>query len=88
MDEDYEYCDTACPKCGHAPTHTRWCTGCDDGLIDEHEEDPVNYPPGSMYECPECCGTGTEKWCPKCGLDIQLHRHQTADMEGGPSERD
>jgi DnaJ-class molecular chaperone len=29
-----------------------------EGEIDDHDEDPINSPPGSFYTCPECNGTG------------------------------
>jgi len=74
MDNDYELDDVACPKCGHSPTHSRRCTqlGCNDGYIDMHEhDDPLWYDEGEEEKCDECNGTGVEKWCPKCGFDLQ-----------------
>ena len=70
---DYEESEMECPKCGHAPTHTRECdvVGCDDGWIDLYEyEDPINFSPGEVEKCCECNGTGYQHWCPKCGFDI------------------
>jgi hypothetical protein len=71
--DDYDFSDVACPKCGHTPTHYRECQGlfCDDGFVDEWEEDPINYMQGQEFSvCPECHGTGSEHWCPACGYDL------------------
>lgn len=71
MSEDYWDLDAPCKKCGHAPTRRKDCPAldCEDGEIDEHEDDPINYPPGSFQDCNECNGTGFVDWCPKCGAD-------------------
>ena len=74
FEEDYEEC---CPKCEHSPTRYRACSSlfCDEGYIDESEEDPINFMPGeSLCRCQECYGTGVEEWCPSCGYDISLHK--------------
>lgn len=72
--EDYEINnDVHCPKCKHSPLHYRDCTNifCDDGYIDESEDDPINFMPGECEtKCPECKGTGVEWWCPNCGADL------------------
>lgn len=73
MCEDYEIDDRPCPKCGHGETRSRYCDqiGCDDGYIDECDDDPINFAPGEEYSvCQECCGTGVVRWCPKCGYDL------------------
>ena len=76
--EDYEQdYDESCPQCGHSPTHYRSCNEihCEDGYIDESENDPINfYPVESEVKCGECYGTGIEEWCPKCGCDITKHK--------------
>jgi hypothetical protein len=72
-DYDFDY-DIDCSRCGHSPTHSRRCTelGCEDGVIDLYEyDDPINFSPGEMGRCETCQGTGIERWCPKCGLDLQ-----------------
>jgi hypothetical protein len=71
--DDYELDDTVCPRCGHEPTHSRRCIniGCDDGWIDMHNDDPLWYDPSETERCEECHGTGIERWCPACGLDLQ-----------------
>ena len=77
FEDDYELDDEACPKCGHSPTHSRRCAqmGCEDGYIDMHEyDDPLWYDEGEEEMCRECYGTGVEKWCPSCGLDLQRAR--------------
>jgi len=70
--DDYELDDLTCPKCGHNPLHSRQCTGwCNDGVLDEYDNDPINFMPGEeIYLCPTCKGTGIERWCLKCGTDL------------------
>lgn len=70
---DYDYDDDPCPNCGHEPTHRRLCQNldCDDGFIDCYDEDPLWYDPGDTEICPDCQGTGVERWCPKCGYNLQ-----------------
>lgn len=70
-DYDVDY-DGTCPYCNHSPIHSRSCINfCDDGFIDEHEDDPINFMPGeSVRRCRECRGTGVEIWCPKCGQNL------------------
>lgn len=84
MTEDYEQdYDNSCPRCGHSPTHYRDCSGlyCDDGWIDESEDDAINFMPGESYEmCTECYGRGVEEWCPSCGLDIGRHKFNTKEL--------
>lgn len=73
MSDDYEiHDDVSCPKCGHDRLHSRDCTNwCDEGYIDENEDDPINFRPGeSLRRCPECRGTGIEWWCPSCGENL------------------
>jgi hypothetical protein len=72
--EDYELIDEACPSCGfEGPTHGRDCdNGCDEGFIDEADDDPINFMPGEEFRiCSDCYGTGFLHWCPKCGFDFQ-----------------
>jgi len=72
---DYDIVDHPCPKCGHEPTHVRHCQviHCEDGYIDEHEDDAINFAPGEAYSvCQECRGTGIERWCPSCGHDLNI----------------
>ena len=70
FDDDYEYGDNSCPKCGHYPTHWRRCSelDCNDGFIESNEVDDF----GEFYTCPTCKGTGIEAWCPNCGADLSL----------------
>lgn len=73
MSDDYEVdYEVHCCKCGHSPLHSRSCTNwCEDGYIDESEDDPINFFPGeSERQCPECKGTGVEWWCPSCGKNL------------------
>ena len=73
FNDDYELDDTVCPNCGHGPTHSRYCQNfCDDGWFDDYDEDPINFMPGESESlCQECWGTGVERWCPKCGINLQ-----------------
>jgi hypothetical protein len=73
MTDDYEIDDdTPCPACCNGCTHSRSCgeSNCEDGGIDEYEDDPINFAPGEEFRtCPECHGHGIVRWCPKCGAD-------------------
>ena len=69
-DHDYDIDELPCPVCDNPYTHYRFCCECEDGFIDEHEDDPINFAPGeSLVMCRECYGEGIERWCPKCGAD-------------------
>lgn len=72
FDDDVEDIEASCPKCNHYPLRSRDCTNfCDDGYIDESEDDPINFYPGeSERKCSECLGTGAVIWCPNCGADL------------------
>lgn len=75
--DDMEDIDTPCPNCNAPTTRTRSCSvfGCEDGYVDEHEDDAINYAPGEEYsECGECFGFGALHWCPACGYDMNLKR--------------
>ena len=91
--DDYEFDDEACPKCGTYPTHARRChvIGCEDGYIDLHEyDDPLFFDEGETEICRECWGTGWERWCPKCGYDLQRARLTQLAQDSGdsPAEND
>jgi hypothetical protein len=64
--------DLTCPYCKHSPLHSRDCTNfCQDGVFDEADDDPINFYPGECFTpCPECLGTGVERWCPNCGKNL------------------
>lgn len=67
--DEIETDELHCPNCG-TNTRSRHCTSlfCEDGYIDEYEDDPINFAPGEEYSrCDECHGTGIERWCPNCG---------------------
>ena len=74
FDDNTDYGDGCyCPKCG-TETNSRTCTAfnCEDGWIDEYEDDAINYLPGEEFRrCAECHGTGIERWCPAegCGWE-------------------
>ena len=77
FDDDIDFDESTCPECGHYPTLSRRChvLGCEDGWIDMHEyDDPLWYDEGEEEICRECWGTGWERWCPKCGFDLQRPR--------------
>lgn len=63
---DYQLDDITCPKCGANPVHSRTCSNlyCDDG----YETDETD---GYRIPCDECHGTGIERWCPVCSIDMQ-----------------
>jgi len=79
--EDY---DQSCPKCNHSPLRMKDCDriGCEDGYLDEYEDDSINFYPGEEYiECPECKGTGSIIWCPNCGEELSGHRFPEDDED-------
>ncbi len=80
---DWEYSDESCPKCGQQMA-TRSCDviGCDDGYIDEYDDDPINFAEGESYErCSECRGTGIHEWCRECGWDNILKHFMSDEYE-------
>ena len=80
---EYEFDDEPCPECGECPTHSRVCDEilCEDGYVDEHDEDPINFAPGQAYTpCDECLGYGILKWCPKCGCDLNRVRQRERNL--------
>lgn len=81
--DDYQIDDTPCPACGNPQTHHRQCAECEDGVIDEHDGDPINFAPGEeMRTCEECSGQGVERWCPKCGADYWAAKAKAGDVHG------
>lgn len=68
-EDSVSHLDMTCPKCGSGEGRSQRCQNihCDDGQIDDHEEDPINSPPGTFYDCPECKGQGACHWCSECG---------------------
>ena len=76
--------DQSCPKCGHSSICWQHCSviGCDDGWIDMYEyDDPLWYDEGDYEMCRECRGTGIEKWCPGCGLNLSGVRQAQTESE-------
>lgn len=75
-DRDDPYIDAtnydSCPRCGGM---WAWfpCTnfGCEDGLVDLYEDDPINESPGTFVTCPECHGREGGWWCAKCRANDQ-----------------
>lgn len=79
LDDELDHDDMPCPACGAHEVRSRGCDAvdCEDGYIDEYEQDPLNFSPGEEYTvCSECLGTGILRWCAKCGCDITLLEHQ------------
>lgn len=87
MSEEYDIEDElTCPKCKHSPLHSRDCTNlfCEDGFIDESEDDPINNMPGeSERQCGECRGTGVERWCPACGENLSGYKFSEEAEQNG-----
>ncbi len=48
---------------------TRCWAGCDEGYIDEYEDDPINEDPGTFSLCPECRGEGGWRVCGQCNAN-------------------
>jgi len=53
--------------------------GCEDGWIDRFDEDPLWYDENQPERCEDCHGTGIERWCPKCGFDLQKPREKDSN---------
>lgn len=69
-----------CPICFHNLWHSHCWNGCDEGLFDGYEEDPLWYDEGEFYACYICNGTGILTFCPACEKreeDQQQERFQT-----------
>ena len=83
FDDETEFDEETCPKCGHYPSLARRCSvlGCDDGWINRYDEDPLWYDEDDEEMCTECWGTGWQRWCPKCGFDLQRPRPARAETE-------
>lgn len=62
--------ESLCPKCGGELTREP-CgeLGCDDGVVDVYEDDPLWYEPGDNEPCDECGGRGYIEWCPQCAKE-------------------
>jgi hypothetical protein len=43
--------------------------GCDEGLFDEYEDDPINEDPGTFSMCSECNGEGGWDVCRECNAN-------------------
>ncbi|OGZ02796.1 MAG: hypothetical protein A2390_02220 [Candidatus Liptonbacteria bacterium RIFOXYB1_FULL_36_10] len=84
-DEIEDEHDTNCPSCGHSPIRSCRCRnlGCEDGWIDRYDEDPLWYDEDDPEICTECWGTGVERWCPKCGFDLQSARRTKHALDEG-----
>ncbi len=84
----YDY-SSECPHCGCSPICWRHCTeiGCEEGFMDESDNDPINYVPGELlYRCSECNGAGNVTWCPECGKDIvPILEEEEIENETNPS---
>jgi hypothetical protein len=83
-DDDIEYVEEACPKCGAWEVLRRDCNSlfCDDGYVDESEDDPINYMPGEcLTTCEECGGHGCNVWCKNCGWDLLEKRFLSQKCE-------
>ncbi len=48
--------------------------GCDEGLVDDYEDDPINCDEGDISDCRECRGAGGWVVCGECckdNLDVE-----------------
>jgi hypothetical protein len=55
------------PTCHLCGSGMEWetCPECDDGFVDEYDEDPINCDPGDERPCSECDGRGGYWVCPR-----------------------
>jgi hypothetical protein len=61
-----------CTIHGDVGDNTGWVhchAGCDDGLFDAYEDDPINCFPGETEICDECAGEGGWVVCGECNKD-------------------
>lgn len=61
-----------CSIHGDVGDNTAWVpcwNGCYDGYFDAYEDDPINYDPGEMEMCIECCGNGGFTVCGECNIN-------------------
>ena len=61
-----------CDKHGDVGDNSGWLrcwAGCDDGVVDDYEDDPINYDPGDTSVCRECRGKGGWRVCGYCNAD-------------------
>jgi len=56
--------EPTCHLCG-AGMEWETCPECDDGFVDEYDEDPINCDPGDERPCSECDGRGGYWVCPR-----------------------
>ena len=71
-----------CPKCGDM-TYWRHCNDCEDGFIDEYEDDAINFAPGEAYSrCSTCRGRAYFEWCINENCDWYLGMPKT-EVESG-----
>jgi hypothetical protein len=62
MDEEYP---PACSHCGGQMDWADcWMIDCEEGYYDLHEQDCINYDPGTYAKCSECEGKGGWWYCP------------------------
>jgi len=58
-----------CSVHGDVSDCTAWVPcwmACDEGYVDEYEDDPINNAPGDMSLCSECHGEGGWIVCGEC----------------------
>ncbi len=78
FEDNYDY---SCPHCEHEFIRQRHCTNfCQDGFHDESDEDFM-VEGTILISCPVCYGTGLERWCLKCGKDINPSDLPKTDFE-------
>jgi hypothetical protein len=61
-----------CPIYGDIGDNTAWvpCYAfCDDGIVDDYEDDPINCDPGDCSICQECLGKGGWVVCGECNIN-------------------
>lgn len=55
--------EPTCPICGASMEWVDCWSMCEDGFVDEYEEDPINCDPGDTRPCGECNGQGGGMEC-------------------------
>lgn len=83
FDDDIEYAETECPKCGSWEVYQRDCQYCEEGYSDHDCGDDCCccLEPENNVVCDMCEGRGYHKWCRNCGWDLLEKRFLSKKYE-------
>jgi DnaJ-class molecular chaperone len=84
VSDDWDYSDTACPKC-QSDMATRRCGDCGGEGYVEDEDDWEGW--HDDERCDMCNGKGFEEWCRECGWDATYKRFLNPEYERAWKEK-